>query len=444
MAAPHPDQVPCLVYADRHGRIRDFAELEMAGRSGDHYRRPALDDLIPLPEGSELFLLPGRLPVGIEPASGEAAQLADDPEEPGQPIQAVAAFMAPAHTAVHTAAYLTPGTDAPLLPLFAYTAVGWYRDRFWVAAFRSDPDPRQDANRFDAARIEAATRKKLKKFPKNRLIQHLGKCCLTYGCPAARNYFLGRWEAPLPTSPACNARCVGCISLQPAGCCPSTQDRIRFVPSPAELEEIAVPHLQKAPRPIVSFGQGCEGEPLLQAETIEKAIRRFRLATDRGTVNCNTNASLPEAVARLAEAGLDSMRVSLNSARPECHQRYYRPQGFSLDDVRRSIDEMKNRNRFVSLNYFILPGFTDDPQEFAAFCRLVEMHRPDFIQLRNLNMDPEWYLRTIGHRATQPPMGIRLWHQEVGRRFPWLRFGYYNPFLNEAKSADHPKIFCRK
>ncbi|HBT97093.1 MAG TPA: radical SAM protein, partial [Desulfobulbaceae bacterium] len=78
------------------------------------------------------------------------------------------------------------------------------------------------------------------------MIQHLGKCCLTYGCPAARNFFLGRFEAPLPTSPRCNARCLGCISLQESGCCRSTQERITFVPSPAEIAEIAVPHLRQA------------------------------------------------------------------------------------------------------------------------------------------------------------------------------------------------------
>ena len=144
--------------------------------------------------------------------------------------------------------------------------------------------------------VEATTRKKLKKHKDNRLIQHLGKCCLTYGCPAARNYFLGRWEAPLPTSPACNARCLGCISLQPSGCCPATQDRITFVPSAKEIGEVAVPHLETAENPIVSFGQGCEGEPLLQADVIDQAIRLIRSSTSRGTINLNSNSSLPDQV----------------------------------------------------------------------------------------------------------------------------------------------------
>lgn len=429
MLVTHPDDTPTLVYANQRGEIKNFPGLLMAGRSGNFFSRPDINDLIPLPEGSELFLLPDRLPIGISPNDDRPILLDHDPDKPQETIQAVAAFMAPAHTAIHSSAYETSGNDIPPLPLFAYTAVGWHKDRFWVSAFRSDPEKRQDAQSFDDAKIKSKTAQMLKKNPANRLIQHLGKCCLTYGCPAARNYFLGRWEAPLPTSPSCNARCVGCISLQPSGCCPATQDRINFVPSVSEITGVALSHLQKAPAPIVSFGQGCEGEPLLQASTLEKAIRAIRSKTSRGTINLNSNASLPEKVMALAEAGLDSIRVSLNSARPACHARYYRPVDFTFSNILASIDVMKKTGKFVSLNYFILPGFTDDPHEFTALCKIIENHRPDLIQLRNLNMDPDWYLETVRHEPDSPPMGMRKWLAELKRLFPRLRFGYFNPAL---------------
>lgn len=427
MPVRRPDRPPTLVFANRAGEILDYPGLRMAGASCGSFALPAPEDLIELPPGSELFILPGRLPVGMDPDTGEPALLENDPYGGGTP-QAVAAFMAPAHTAIFSAAYQT-GDNAPLLPLFAYSAVGWHRGKFWVAGFRSDPDPRQDAVGFEQERINRRTRTMLGQHQANRLIQHLGKCCLTYGCPAARNYFLGRWEAPLPTSPACNAACVGCISLQPSGCCPATQDRIKFVPTPAEIVEIAVPHLKRAKQAIVSFGQGCEGEPLLQAETIAQAIRQIRSRTDRGTVNLNSNASLPEAVAHLISAGLDSIRVSMNSARPEMHERYYRPNGFTLADARQSIRLMKKAGRHVSLNYFILPGFTDDPEEFAALCDLIADGKPDLIQLRNLNMDPEWYQRVVGQQSNGAAIGIRIWLQQLKTRFPLLRFGYFNPPL---------------
>ncbi|MFH2123913.1 MAG: radical SAM protein [Pseudomonadota bacterium] len=426
----HPDTLPSLVYADLQGNITDFSSLNMAGMSGGHFFQPALEDLIPLPEGSELFVLPGRLPVGCDQETGEPLLLEEDPYQSGAAVQAVAAFMSPAYTAIFNSAYQTSGNNAPRLPLFAYTAVGWHQGRFWVAAFRSDPDKRQDSCQFDQAVIISKTRKKLKAEKENRLIQHLGKCCLTYGCPAARNYFLGRWEAPLPTSPTCNARCVGCISLQPAGSCSATQDRIRFVPTADEIAGVAIPHLQKAEHAIVSFGQGCEGEPLLQAQVIEEAIHLIRKKTERGTINLNSNSSLPQAVERLARAGLNSLRVSLNSAQESYHSRYYRPVGFTLADVKKSIRVMKEANRFVSLNYFILPGVTDSREEFEALSTLVENYRPDLIQLRNLNMDPEWYLQTLDFHSTATPMGMRTWLLKLQKRFPSLRLGYFNPFLN--------------
>lgn len=410
----------------------------MAGAAAGRFFRPEPDDLIELPEGSELFALPDRLPVGFEPDSTEPALLTDNPFLPNSPIQAVAAFMAPAHTATYSAAYVTDAKGAVLLPLFAYTAVGWSEGKFWAAGFRSDQDRRQDADQFNQRLIHQRTVKRLRLFRNNRLIQHLGKCCLTYGCPAARNYFLGRWEAPLPCSPVCNAACAGCISLQPSGCCPSPQERIAFVPTDREIAEVAVEHLQTAPRPIASFGQGCEGEPLLQAETIERSIRLIRSRTTRGTINCNTNGSLPQAMEQLAKAGLDSVRISLNSAREETHRRYYQPKGFSLRDVCRSIEVMKRHRRHVSLNYFILPGCTDDPEELAALSTLIREFRPDFIQLRNLNMDPEYYLRVIGHKAQSEPLGIRSWLRELKERFPGLGLGYFNPPVRLEETGPIP------
>ena len=425
----HPDSLPSLVYCDQSGNIHDFPDLSMAGMAHGHYLKPNLDDLIELPPGSEVFMLPQRLPVGIHRSTGEPLLLEEDPRFPGRRIAGAAAFMAPAHTSTLTAAYQTE-ENAPLLPLFAYTAVGWHDGKFWAAGFRSDHDCRQDFTRFDQTTIDRRTAKKLRRHPDNRLIQHLGTCCLTYSCPAARNYFLGRWEAPLPTSPGCNASCLGCISLQPSESCPSTQERLQFTPSVKEIVEVGVTHLEHAERPVVSFGQGCEGEPLLQADLLESSIREIRCHSKKGTINCNTNASLPDDVARLREAGLDSIRVSLNSAREDFYHSYYRPRNYGFSDVRNSIKTMKKGGGFVSLNYFILPGFSDSEQETEAFMQLIEETRPDFIQLRNLNIDPEWYLSEIGSSAASKTYGIRKWLDRIRKRFPSLRFGYFNPCLN--------------
>lgn len=425
----HPETMPCLLFADKDGNITEFPELEMVGMSNGRFCRPQLEDLIPLPEGSELFALPGRMPIGWDSADGQPALLAEDPYNVGDSAQAVAAFISPAHTSIYTSGYQSL-KDAPMLPLFAYTAVGWYKNRFWVTAFRSDNDVRQDIDQYSQETVNNRTEVKLKEFPHNRLIQHLGKCCLTYGCPAARNYFLGRWEAPLPTSPSCNARCLGCISLQESECCPATQDRIDFVPDVKEVAEIGIHHLQTADNPIVSFGQGCEGEPLLQADTLEQSIIDIRSKTKRGTINLNSNSSLPQKVARLADAGLDSIRVSLNSAQEKYYSLYYRPLGYCFNDVMTSIDMMKQRGRFVSLNYFVFPGFSDSHDEYAALCHLIDTHKPDFIQLRNFNMDPEIYLKTLGLAEDTACYGVKIWVHMLQSKYPTLRFGYFNPQVN--------------
>jgi len=160
---------------------------------------------------------------------------------------AVAAFIPPAHTGLYLAAYET-GKDAPTLPLFCYTAAGWWDNRFFVPAVRIEADIRQDCKGYDWEVINEGVDHILKAYPQNRLIQHLANnCCLTYHCPAARNYFMGRWECPVPTSPACNANCIGCISFQPQEeTIPSTQDRLTFKPSAEEIVEFTVPHLKTA------------------------------------------------------------------------------------------------------------------------------------------------------------------------------------------------------
>jgi MoaA/NifB/PqqE/SkfB family radical SAM enzyme len=319
-----------------------------------------------------------------------------------------------------------------LLPLFAYTAVGWHKGRFVAAGVRVDEDQRQDLRNFDPRLIERNAQRRMSAERSNRLVQHLGKCAITYGCPAARNLFMGRWEAPLPTSPVCNARCLGCISHQDMeGLC-ATQDRITFVPTPEEVAGIAVPHLKGARRAVVSFGQGCEGEPLLQVETLKESILLMRRSTSRGTINLNSNGSLPQAVMSLREAGLDSIRVSLNSCRPEHYHAYFRPRGFTFEDARDSIKAMKTHGGFASINYFVFPGFTDSENELDALCRLIEETGLDLIQMRNLNIDPEWYIRELRIDMTGKTVGIRNLISRVKKQFPGIRFGYFNPCLDET------------
>ena len=438
---------PRLVMADEQGNIVDAPDLLMVCRRGAEWGLPRPDELMPLPEESELFLLPGRRAVGLDPQSGRMEAVEG---------LAVAAFAAPAHTLSAHPAYVTE-EGAPMLPLFAYGAVGFAKGRFWVCLRRVDDDPRQQFRHIKPGRIEREAAALLRAHPKNRLIRHIIENCVRrYSCPAARNFALGRYEAPLPSSRACNARCVGCISAKGADS-PlqvTPQCRLAFTPTPEELAEVMALHgSREKAAPIYSFGQGCEGDPLLNPDLLVESVRLFRGAaapadwTGHGTVNCNTNASRPEAVARLAEAGLTSMRVSLNSARPELYRRYYRPTDYDFSDVAESIRVARRHGVFVSLNLLFFPGITDTEAELAALARLVGENGVSMIEWRNLNIDPEWYweLMTGGETgedaaaaAGGASMGLEAFMKRLRGLSPWLRYGYFNPWLGDRAEITAP------
>jgi wyosine [tRNA(Phe)-imidazoG37] synthetase (radical SAM superfamily) len=417
---------PYILYSDGNGNIFEDTSLYVTGRSGwDAFEVPT-DEWIELPDGGSLYELPGRRGIGIDVETGDM-RLCDKG-------WAVAAFIPPAHTGYYIAAYET-APDAPTLPLFCYTAAGWYNDKFYVPATRVEPDIRQDCAGYNQDKVNVGAAQLIKHYPHNRLVNHLmHNCALTYSCPAARNFSLGRWECPVPASPACNANCVGCISLQPdEEPIVSTQDRLTFKPTAEEIIEFTVPHLETAPYPIISFGQGCEGEPLLMWETIRDAITEIRKHTKKGSININTNGSKPDAVAELCKAGLDSIRVSTNSARREVYMPYYRPNNYDFDDIIESLKVVTAHGGWTSINYFVFPGMTDSIAEYEALRQLIKNTGLKMIQWRNFNIDPDWYLGKIGIGDTGECMGVKQLQDLIKEEFPTLRYGYFNPPIERIK-----------
>jgi wyosine [tRNA(Phe)-imidazoG37] synthetase (radical SAM superfamily) len=417
---------PFILYSDGEGNIFEDISLYACGRSGWDALPVDESDWIELPDGGSLYELPGRRGIGIDVITGEMRLC-----EKGW---AVAAFIPPAHTGLYLSAYETEA-QSPTLPLFCYTAAGWYDEKFYVPAVRIEPDIRQESRGYDATRIQSGSRHLLEAYPQNRLVKHLMEnCCNTYHCPAARNLSLGRWECPVPVSPACNANCIGCISFQPQEeTIHSTQDRLTFRPTAEEIVEFTVPHLQTAPFPIVSFGQGCEGEPLLMWETISEAIREIRKHTHRGSININTNGSKPAAVKVLCEAGLNSIRVSMNSARKQVYEAYYRPNNYIFEDIVESLRIVKALGGWTSINYFVFPGMTDSEEEYEALRAMIAATGLDMIQWRNFNIDPDWYLGKIGCVETGEAMGVKNLMELLREEFPLLKFGYFNPPLERIR-----------
>jgi pyruvate-formate lyase-activating enzyme len=419
-------QSPYILYSDGKGNIFEDTSLYTTGRTGWDAVEVPYDEWIELPNGGSLYELPGRRGIGIDVETGDMRLC-----EKGW---AVAAFIPPAHTGFYISAYES-AADSPTLPLFCYTAAGWFNNKFYVPATRVEPDIRQDCDGYDTKKVEAGVKELLKHYPHNRLVEHLGKnCALTYQCPAARNFALGRWECPVPASPACNANCVGCISLQPdEESIVSTQDRLTFKPTAEEIVEFTVPHLETAPFPIISFGQGCEGEPLLMWETIREAIIEIRKHTKKGSININTNGSKPDTVRKLCEAGLDSIRVSTNSARKEIYTPYYRPNNYQFEDIVESLKVVNSFGGWTSINYFVFPGMTDSVAEYEALRKLIKETGLKMIQWRNFNIDPDWYLGKIGVVDTGECLGVNQLQQMIHEEFPDLKYGYFNPPIERIK-----------
>jgi pyruvate-formate lyase-activating enzyme len=415
---------PRLIFSGPDGKIFDHPSLELAGRSGGSIVPLNPSELIPLPRGSQLFTLPGRIPVGWDEEAGVPIPV-DRTAVSRRDVEctAVAAFLPPGY--VRT---LLPATElrpqAPTLPLWAYSSVGWKDGKFWATGLLLDPNPHWDPKYFGRDRLLAKRVDSiLKREPRNRLLRQLSRCALEYHCFAAKNVFFRRWECPLPTSPVCNAQCLGCISLQPSECCPASQERIDFVPAAEEVVGVALPHLREAEDAIVSFGQGCEGEPLMQWRLLEASIRQLREGTDRGTINLNTNGSLPDRVVRLCTAGLDSLRVTLNSPHPLFYKRYHRPKGYGFRKVVDTLIRAKEKGIYTSINLLAFPGFTDRENEVEGLIDLVRETGLDLIQMRNLNIDPDLYLKVTGQ---EKGMGVSRMIEVLKKEFPRLQFGYFN------------------
>ncbi|MFP4978879.1 radical SAM protein [Paenibacillus sp. CN-4] len=376
-----------LVYADGQGNVYDHPELYGLARSGDMIVEIMEDELIPLPEGATLVGLPCTRAVGIDPDSGEMQALPEG-------SQAVGALLPQGYTRLGLPGYVKTDKEYKL-PLFGYTAVVWKDGGFYVAADPTDDPEKWDPVGCDREQVKAGVGMLTEKYPDNRLYQHLSHCALGYECLTSSNTFLQRWEGGLPVSYSCNAGCFGCISEQPddSGFV-SPQTRMNFRPRVDELVQVMLEHL-KTPESIISFGQGCEGEPSTQAKLIIESIREVRSITDMGYININTNAGLSDHIRGIVDAGLDLMRVSTISALDDHYNAYYKPRGYTLANVEKSLKYAVSQGVYTSINYLIFPGVTDREEEIEAMIEFARRTGLRLIQMRNLNIDPESYLGLI-------------------------------------------------
>jgi pyruvate-formate lyase-activating enzyme len=417
--------IPYLIYSTPIGEIREEPRLRALAFDNQPLES---SDLLPLPDGVTLSMMPDRLAIG-EKRSGERQVIARSRG------WAAAALLPIGYTRTLLPAYeKVPNTEA--LPFFGYSAVAGMNGRLYVAALKTDDPHKWHPRAFNKQALQRLVLEKQAALPANRIVAQHAHCALDYSCPTASNLFYDRWEMAIAVSPGCNARCIGCISKQEEEDLISPQDRLTFIPTVEEILEVALPHLERAEDAIVSFGQGCEGEPLLQWRRIEQAIQGMRTLTDKGVININTNASNPRWLQRLYDAGLDTIRASTISGHPQTYTAYYRPIGYSFEDVKESLKRARDAGVYSSINLLSFPGMIDREREIEALLSFVEETGLQLIQLRNLNIDPEVLLpRMPALDSMGKALGIRTMIEIVKRELPEVEIGNFTRPVKRVKST---------
>jgi pyruvate-formate lyase-activating enzyme len=430
---------PRLLFADDRGRVYDHPALLAAVRTGDEIVRPR-ERPLPLPAGASLCTLPGRRPVGIDPDTGAITVLHEVRLGRRRVVpHAVGATLPPGYTRTLLPAAARPPLatvdDAPTLPQWAYTAAALGADGPAVYALHTDRRGHWDPRRHSTPDLPGKVERLV--ATGNPIYRQLARCALEWRCFTAQNTFYGRDEGAIPSSAACNAACVGCLSEQDEGMPPSSHERIVRPPTAEEMADLAVRHLESATgKVMVSFGQGCEGEPLLRWKEIARAIRLVRARTARGSIHANTNGSLPDALARLVDAGLESVRISLNSASPDLYAAYYRPRGYGLAEVLRGVRAAVRGGAYVALNLLTFPGVTDRAGEAERLCALVAEAGVHQVQTRPLAIDPDIYMALArGRGAGGAPIGIPALVRALRRARPGLVVGNFSRARGERTAG---------
>jgi pyruvate-formate lyase-activating enzyme len=380
------------VHSDRSGRLVVAADYTAAVSDGASVG--PLSRAVPLPAGTDVVHLPGRVAIGLD-RTGRAREL-------GQGRFGVAAIVPIGFLRVGLPAYADDVVAPPLRPR-AYAAVGADPSgELVVSAVALDPDaapadPRSAADL--ALRITATQRD----HPSSRLLRQLARCAKDYRCRAAANAFFGRHDCALPVAAPRNERPSELLVLHDDADASPTEPAA-FRPTPDEIADAASRHLEGGGT-VVAFGRACEGEPLLAVRVIEAAIVTIRERTRTGTIHLETNGSLPASLRRLCDAGLDSVAVRLASARAETYEAIHRPEGFRFTDVRASIANAITAKVSIALRVLALPGLTDRKRELDALVGLAQdLPAGSSLVLRDLAADPQRALQIAP--AVDPPLGM--------------------------------------
>ena len=163
----------------------------------------------------------------------------------------------------------------------------------------------------------------------------------------------------------------------------------------------------------------------MEYRLIADCIKEIRKRTSRGTINLNTNGSWPDRVRKIAENGLDSIRISINSARLKYYNAYYRPIGYHFDDVVNSMSLSEEMGLYTMINYLVFPGISDQEAEIEALKRLIDRTGINFIHVKNLNIDPQLYFEAMPGEDSKA-VGMKKMLSIIKKEFANVEVGYFN------------------
>ena len=342
------------VHSDRSGRV--FVSADYGATALDGPTPLVLERAIPLPPDARLVPLADRAAIGL----GHDRL----PRPLGPARWALAAILGPGHLRTHLPAIDALSDAAPLEPL-PYAAVAADPSGEIVVAAVALPLP-APATASDGLATRITER--LRGEPSNRLLRQLARCAREYECPAARNAFLGQGECALPIGAPANDQAGPSVALR------RRQERAPTDPSAmrataGDVAAVANAHFA-AGGASVSFGHACEGDPLGLVRVVADATALITRPAGREII-LRTNGSSPAALARVADAGIDRVVISLASAHGPTYERAHVPTGYRWTDVRASLRDTASRKVALTIELLSLPGLTDRDAEARALVALL-------------------------------------------------------------------------
>lgn len=355
------------IHTDRTGRIVVAADYGAAAQAGGPAR--AFEQGIPLPPLAKVVPLPDRDALGIDRLGR--------PRSLGAGRWAVAAILGPGHLRTRLPAYIGRDDAAPL-EAQGYAAVAAGVDGTLIVAAvptGERPAPAAPTEAVLAAAITAG----LRAHPSSAALRQLARRARELEDAGSAALFLGQGDGLLPV--------VG--------------ERI----TGADLAEIAIAHLA-AGGSGVTFGLTGDPDPLVRPRVVADAAGRIRSAVPTARIAVRSNAAAPAAIARVAEAGVDTLVVSLTSARPETYERLRPDRDIRWPEVRGGIRQAVASGLSVTIELLVLPGLTDRAEEADALVALLrELPSGSRVRLRDLAADPYLVLRA---NPGSQPLGVEV------------------------------------